>query len=48
MNSFVELWSGVPAQKNHLATAHYQELQALKREYVVHVEIGKYIANKMA
>jgi len=44
----VELWSGVQAQKNHLATAHYQELQALKREYVVHVEIEKYIAEKMA
>lgn len=38
----VESWVNQEEQERHLKTIHYQELQKLKSEYVVNVDIEKY------
>lgn len=37
----VEYWSDEQALKSHIEAAHCQELQALKKDYVVNTEIVK-------
>ena len=40
----IEIWVDAQALAAHLSTAHYQQLQALKKAYVTDVAIEKYYA----
>ena len=43
----IEEWTDTEAQKIHGATPHYQKLAALKKEYVLHMDLVKtYIDGK--
>ena len=38
----IEIWSSAEAVNQHMGSAHYKELIALKQEYVLETEITRY------